>query len=536
MILSQQKEADSMSVTVRVLIKNSIDTGNFILRVAAIEKLILFSGAPNGEKEFPNVFRKFIANELPVSFKILGDEQIYKFKFALDKANWDIDQIYALAYIVNTATKEVLNSATADDANIELLSTNTLKGNLDTIDYEFFVDNYSGKDAKFNFDINGDYPPEWTFKIVKSDSVFKPGRSKFEVIVNPNGIGGVGRYNVILTSTDSTQLVLKSGFIVINNLKTLVLTRSQPSPTSVDITSPYMNGLKIAAAKDFGYLNFNEFTKANDLNLLNDTKDIFCSIGWFFPAFTDQVVSILSSFLDNGGNLMVSGQDVAWDVLSGDDSANGTQLQKDFMTNYLKTKFLNDGSTASTSFTITKTDPLFGKVANSYINKIYGSTYLYPEQIEPLDSTGHIFMRYKNNNTSGAYWLKDKNYKVVYMGVGPEQITTVDVANAIIKTSKDWFDGIISSTDFESKLNDAILGNASPNPSDNTLIIPIFKEDRKDFNFQLHNSKGEMVFEKLIKKSNENLEIDTSDFPNGLYFYSLNDGNRIITKKVVIQH
>jgi hypothetical protein len=534
--VSQNKTSDSMFVSVKLITKSTIDTGNFILRVAVIEKLVLFSGAPNGEKEFPNVFRKFIENEFPVSFKVTDDEQVFNFKFALDKTNWVEDQIYTLAYVVNTANKQILNSATPYDSDLEILSSNTLKGDAESLSYEFFVDNYSNKNETFNFLVSGDYPTEWTYHIMKSDSVFKPGRSKFEVIVNPNGVGGVGRFNVVLTSTDSSQIVLKSGFTAINNLRTLVLTRSQPSPTSVDITTPYLNGLKDAESKDYGYLNYDEFIKAHDLNLLKNTKDIFCSVGWFFPAFTDEVVSRLKDFLDNGGNLMVTGQDVAWDVLSGDASSNGTQLQKDFMTNYLKTKFLNDGSTASTSFTITKTDPLFGNVANSNINKVYGATYLYPEQIEPLDSTGHIFLRYKNNNASGAYWLKDKNYKVVYMGIGPEQITTVDVANAIIKTAKDWFDGIISSTEFESKLNGAVLGNATPNPANNSLIIPIYNENTKPFNFKLLNSKGEIVFEKLLKNSFENVEINTSELTNGLYFYSINDGNKILTKKVAIQH
>lgn len=534
--VSQNKESDSMNVSVKIITKSSIDTGNFILRVAIIEKLVLFSGAPNGEKEFPNVFRKFIENNLPVSFKQTGEEQVFTYKFAIDKTNWIEDQIYTLAYVVNTANKQILNSSTPYDSDLEILSSNTLKGNAEALSYEFFVDNYSDKNEIFNFVVNGEYPPEWSYQIIKSDSVFKPGRSKFDVVVNSNGVGGVGRFNVILTSTDSTAIVLKSGFTAINNVKTLVLTRSQPSPTSVDITTPYMNGLKFAASKDFGYLNYDEFIKANDLNLLENTKDIFCSVGWFFPAFNDEVVNRLQDFLDKGGNLMVTGQDVAWDVLSGDASSNGTQLQKDFMTNYLKTKFINDGSTASTSFTITKTDPLFGNVPNSNINKIYGATYLYPEQIEPLDSTGHIFLRYKNNNASGAYWLQDKNYKVVYMGIGPEQITTVEVANAIIKTTKDWFDGIISSTEFESKLNDAVLGNATPNPANNNLIIPILNDGNKALNFQLLNSKGEVIFEQVIKNSDLNIEINTSEFPNGIYLYSINDGNKIITKKLAIQH
>ncbi|MEZ4908199.1 MAG: hypothetical protein R2771_11310 [Saprospiraceae bacterium] len=95
--------------------------------MAVVEKLYEYSGAPNGETEFPNVFRKFIANDEPVSFTTEGETQTFNYKFEIDTTNWVADQIYILAYVVDSNTKEVLNSGTNYDSKVDLLSESTLK-------------------------------------------------------------------------------------------------------------------------------------------------------------------------------------------------------------------------------------------------------------------------------------------------------------------------------------------------------------------------------------------------------------------------
>lgn len=534
-LLEQITNSDSIEATVKLLTKVKLDTGNYVMRVAVIEKLYKYSGAPNGEKEFPNVFRSFVANNVEVSFKELNQVQTFKYKFAIDKVNWVADQLYVLAYIVNTKTKEILNSGTSNDAKIDFLVDNPLKGNSDTLVYDFYVDNYSTENAKLDIRLTGDYPLQWTVKIENPNTIYVPGRNKFSAKVATNGIAGIGRFYIKMNNEDNS-LIMTSGFKVINNISTLILTNNPPSATSVDITTPYLNGLNIASASEYGYLGYSDFINASNSGLLSKMKNIFLSVGWFFPAFNDEMIVKLISFLDNGGNLMVTGQDVGWDVLSGDSNANGTELQKSFMETYLKAKFIDDGSTASTSFLISATDPIYGTVGNSNINTIYGASYLYPDQIQPLDTTGHIFLTYKNNNKPGGYWVKNKNYKAVYMGIGPEQISNTNISNALIKTTKDWFDGLISSVEFDNLMKNNILGFASPNPADNQTEIQINNNTANELEFKLYDAFGKLLKSDYVSEGKSNYILNTSSLKNGLYFYSISDGKYISTKKLTILH
>jgi len=541
-IIDQETGEDSITAVVKVKSFGELAPGNYIIRIAIVERLIHFNGAPNGEKEFPNVFRKFLIKKDAFTAAAVGDEVDYDFKFAIDKAKWDPSQIYILAYIVNTKDKHVVNSGSSLDWLVDLVSSSSIKGNEDVLDFDFSLDNFTSENQDFSLDIVGEYPDGWTYDLIynnviiqKLDTSFEIGRTPFKIAVNTNGIGGVGYFKVSMISADSSH-ILKSGFTAINNVETVILTNNLPSSGSVDIVKPYVNGLTEAGSGNFGYLGYETFSEAFEEDLLGNMKNIFLSIGWFFPALTDNISIKLEKFLDHGGNLMLTGQDVGWDILSGNSSANGTAIQKIFMSKYIRAKFIDDGSSASTKFKIDKDDPLYGEVPGSGINKIYGAQYLYPDQIEPKDTLGHIFLRYTNNNKPGGYWMEKDDYKVVYMGIGPEQIALTSVANAIIKTTKDWFDGLISNVEYGQLMNNIVLGNSSPNPADQYTVIDINNSGIKNMKFELYDLSGKMIFNKIITAGETEIKINTINMKNGIYLYSLSDGQNRITKKVVIQH
>jgi hypothetical protein len=88
-------------------------TGTYVLHVAVVEKKTSFS-APNGETVHHNVFRKFLTAEagdnVPTN---ITAEQTVSFGFPADVGVEA--QLYTVAWIQNTATKEVINSGTRFD-------------------------------------------------------------------------------------------------------------------------------------------------------------------------------------------------------------------------------------------------------------------------------------------------------------------------------------------------------------------------------------------------------------------------------------
>jgi hypothetical protein len=118
------KDATNGYATIKIhTVGNEPNDINMRMRVAVVETELNYSTAPgtNGEKYFPNVFRKFISDNgsLPDHYgeKYLpasgGDFIEYNYTFALD-SEWDADNIYIIAWVQGNS-KEVLNSGSSED-------------------------------------------------------------------------------------------------------------------------------------------------------------------------------------------------------------------------------------------------------------------------------------------------------------------------------------------------------------------------------------------------------------------------------------
>ena len=89
-------------------------------------------------------------------------------------------------------------------------------------------------------------------------------------------------------------------------------------------------------------INFTNFEQAYLAQLsaeilTQNFKAVFWSVGWGFPAFVQTDITFLKTYLDSGGKLFVSGQDIGWDVF--DPTGSSTfQAAKDFYNNYPRCK------------------------------------------------------------------------------------------------------------------------------------------------------------------------------------------------------
>jgi plastocyanin len=74
-----------------------------------------------------------------------------------------------------------------------------------------------------------------------------------------------------------------------------------------------------------------------------------------------------------------------------------------------------------------------------------------------------------------------------------------------------------------------------PNPVSYLLNIELYnsKTSYQESIVTIENMFGALVYKSCIK--NETLEINISDLQNGIYFVKVNDGEAVLTKKIVIQ-
>jgi len=114
-VVNEETEGNTRNVTVDIQTYENLEANDLKLFVSIVEKEVDYN-APNGEKEHFNVFRKSLPDYDGSSFSpaAIGESKSFNFSYELD-SEWDASQVYAVAYVQNVATKEIINSGTRFD-------------------------------------------------------------------------------------------------------------------------------------------------------------------------------------------------------------------------------------------------------------------------------------------------------------------------------------------------------------------------------------------------------------------------------------
>ncbi len=123
-IVSELEENNSREVSISIQTYEELEGDNLTLFAAVVEKEVAYN-APNGEKEHFNVLRELRPNFDGTRFQpaAVGESKSFDFSYNLN-AEWDASQVYVLAFVQNTQTKEVLNSGTKfDDVSTSIEET-----------------------------------------------------------------------------------------------------------------------------------------------------------------------------------------------------------------------------------------------------------------------------------------------------------------------------------------------------------------------------------------------------------------------------
>ncbi len=173
--------------------------------------------------------------------------------------------------------------------------------------------------------------------------------------------------------------------------------------------------------------------------LLNKYSTVVWGCEWHFPSVDSSDRIALESFLDNGGSLFLSGQDVAWDL-----NDNIDNIDQEFLNNYLKISFVADNAGASEISGVTD-NPITDGMEIEFYQKKRDADQQFPDVLEPIDGAESI-LNYADGR-SGAISYSG-NYNVVFFGFGGfESIDNIDTRNEIMKNTVDWLSGIEYSVD-----------------------------------------------------------------------------------------
>lgn len=320
--------------------------------------------------------------------------------------------------------------------------------------------------------ISADAPAGWTSSFTfmgntyTSPSTFTVNGGAMEdvgVNIVPDATAGLANYELRISSVDNPGLpALVNQYHVISGVHDLVVT----NPLAEPYEGLYMTALTAepAAAKT-SVRNMIDFSHHG---ALTGVYNLYMNIGWTFPSFTDELVTELIGFMDGGGNVMFAGQDIGWDQ-SGDAAAYGTPVTQAFYHDYMLSTFVSDGSGSQNQVDFEDADQVFGAVATSGINTVYGATYVYPDHITPVAPAQSI-LRY-NDNGIGGLRAQIGTRKLVYFAVAPEQMSDANVGAQMVQLSHDWFYTNVSVEEMDAAL--AALGRPFPSPANDVVNIPV---------------------------------------------------------------
>ncbi|HEX9972506.1 MAG TPA: FlgD immunoglobulin-like domain containing protein, partial [bacterium] len=278
-----------------------------------------------------------------------------------------------------------------------------------------------------------------------------------------------------------------------------------------------------------------------------DVLQNYRTVIWFTgddrtTSLTRDEQNVLAEFLDHGGNLVLTGQNIGYDLI-----VDGTPEDSIFFKKYLHADFLAD-TVKSAKMLGVSGDPI-GSGMFVYIDEKAGGArnQQSPDAISPRDGAV-TFLKYIPQMSSAAIRYVDgiKNYKLVYLGFGIEGISGPyqDTAQKLLEKILNWFS---SSTDVENIKLKALpeqyeLEQNYPNPFNPSTTIRYHLPQPGHVTITIYNMRGQEIKTLINNTQNrgsyEFIWDGTNDagtcVASGIFMYRLKTKSFTSTKKLAL--
>jgi hypothetical protein len=527
------------------------------VRALVIESEVEYGSAPgtNGEKDFPNVFRRFLNTAVGEVFApaAVGESVELTWTYDLDLAEWDTTRINAVVFAQLDGSKEVINAGTTSLPDVELVAEDVQfkKGTaLQPTSFAARIINFGSADARVRLAFDAQIPGDWSAAFAVDGT---PATGETDVTVPAGGsiplqltfdVGsdpGVAEGMLSMASLDDPELTPQHlGAGVITGVTDLLVNNdnawgADDGTKAADFQDAYLGGLVQAGSSTHAVVSLSTFMRAFDAQMLDEVMHVYYNAGWAFPALTDVFSRAMMGKMGEGANLFVAGQDLGWDVF--DPNGHGTSVARAFYRTYLFANYTNDGGPTNASLNFAPADLLFGGLGQSALTNVYGSNtqgtpYFYPDQIRPTPEG--VSIAYYNNNPElvAAVRGAKNNYKSVYTGFGLEQIGDAAVRNEFMMLTWQWFHGVITSVEYDAAVAELAMGQNYPNPVSSVAVIPLTPSSAER-SLRVYDMNGRLVRTERVAPAASQLRLNTASLRPGTYIYRLLEGTQITASRVM---
>jgi Secretion system C-terminal sorting domain len=561
--ISQKDDSTTRTYTIVVSTVGVLPIGSFNLVAAVVERVRDYTIAPgtNGEKHFPNVFLDMLttgANGQAITLAPQGQSVTNTFTINKNSAVYttltnpsvNMNNLAVVAFVQNNTNKYIAQSAATYDKTVNCLLylptkkvVNVASGATNTFNFKVGSQSVSDEDYTYTLTASG-APADWTSNFTINNQAYTtkadvtvPSNTNYDATINitPGATPGVSKYTLTVTSkTNPTAPPVTLTVYVISGVTDLVVNSTSGfgaaaiTGTASKFESQFLDGLRFAGKTSIAATDAFVLENAIAEGAMDNVKNIYLNIGWTFPAFTEGLVDQLTAFLNvPGKGMFVCGQDVAWDV---NDVTQKTPAKIiSFFAKYINATYLNDGVATNTQLTANAADNIFGTIGNHTISTTvpYTDTYFFPDEIA-AGPNGKAIFTYNGSAKVGGVRSTSGTYKVVFLGVGIEQLASAASKNAILKLSHDWFYGLISSVQFDKEMSGLSMGQNYPNPFSTITNIPVTHIEN-DMDLQVIDLVGRVIITQKVEKGATNVQLNNENLQPGSYFYRLIDNNKVLS-------
>ncbi len=278
---------------------------------------------------------------------------------------------------------------------------------------------------------------------------------------------------------------------------------------------------------------------------LQKYKVVVWACEWAFPSLDISDRNILTAYLNSGGGLFLSGQDIGWDLAdsSGSEFLLSNGASKIFYEKYLKAKYISDdaknnnltgvsGNSISENMTIVRNQP--GR----------SSSEQFPDVIDPINGSNYCFIYnggdFVGKNGAISY---SKEFKVVYFGFGGfESISDSVKRNIVMERVIKFLSPEITMLNVSSELSHQTPTSFSleqnyPNPFNPVTKIRYSISQPAFVTLKVYDMLGKEI-QTLIQSYQDRGEyripFNASDYASGVYYYRLSASQFVDTKKMIL--
>lgn len=519
---------------------------NLKLRMAITERETIYTSPPgtNGETHFANTFRKFVTGSAGTTIDLTTGS--YPISEVVTAANvnpeWHIPELAVVFFVQDDATKEVYQAKVQNISGLPDYSVTNTGASSEYLAWQqlyqgftFDITNNSGASDTYDIDFTNTVPNGWTVEYDIDGTIYTgasqitlaDGASKtVSMNVTPDGDGGSAEFEFEVTPASFPAYKKHVTYNALSGVDVLVV--------DDDAGSNYEIAYTDAISSTIAHGVWRRSDAPVDAAFLSNFSAVIWFTGDDFTSTLDDgdLVAI-QSYLDNGGNLFISGQDIGYDIVGDSPLAGGTA----FMQNYLGANYVSDDANVNFADGVAG-DPISDGFISMSLNGGNGaSNNNYPDVISsfPLSTPVEIF-----NYTGGvglAGLRRDTGtYKVVYLAFPFETIASQNDRTEIMGNILSWFglqpNFTLSSTDIT--VNDVELVNGQAN---HTYTLTISNSGGGSFdvtnwavtggsssNFQINNQTPPVT---LNAGESVDLELEFSATNLGNYYANLQIDNTL---------